>query len=406
MQHSKLPPSSAARRVACPGSRALEARYPENDSPHAKEGEAAHWLAMFIMQEKPICRWDQNFMFYNDHDDKWDEIFEAPNGEPLTEEMYDGALLYQKAIEKYMTRDACSFPAPAPEPVLHLEERVSIERIHPDCWGTPDAWAHLSDGLHIWDYKFGYLFVEVYENWQLIEYCAGILDEVKARMPNFDDRHLPVHFHIVQPRSFHRDGPVRSWHVMASDLRSHFNILSHAEAEASKDDALCNPTPECTYCRGRHACKAIQRSALSAVETSMMNTPLDLHSYEVGSELRILKRAAKLLDARITGLEQEANSMISRGEFVPYFRLERTKGRERWTMTPEEVAEVGEAYEVDLRKPLTVITPRQAAKLKIPEDVIQEMSERPDGPTKLVEDDGLNAKKIFGAGEYEKSQPI
>ena len=207
-EHSKLPPSSAARRVACPGSRALEAMYPEDkESPFAKEGEAAHWVASELLRS---C---ESFPTY------------APNGEFITQEMFKGADLYYDSIATVLNR----FYGMVDYTQLSIEQRVDISRIHPDCWGTPDCWLYHAPELHIWDYKFGHGFVEVFENWQLIEYAAGILDRLGVN--GIADQHTTIYFYIIQPRNFHRLGPVRTWRVKASDLRSYFNILESQEAE-------------------------------------------------------------------------------------------------------------------------------------------------------------------------------
>lgn len=372
-EHSKLPPSSAARRVACPGSRGLEERYPEDkESPHAREGEAAHWVASEMLRLRSIPPGN------------------APNGEPITEEMYEGAELYfssiMSVINNYGDLDLLK--------LLHIEERVDISRIHPDCWGTPDCWLFASNELHIWDYKYGHGFVDVFENWQLIEYCAGILE--KLGVNEHQDQRIWVNFYIVQPRNYHRDGPVRVWGIKASDLRGYFNILEAKELEASQPIASCNPNPECAYCLGRHACEALQRSALSTADVTLLNTPWELSPASLGNELRYLRRAAELLDARITGLEEQTTSLIRRGERVPFFKLEQTVGRDRWKVDAQEVITLGEMLGHDLAKKPEAITPKQAIKLGVPEAVINSYIEKPHGSLKLVLDEENNARKIFG----------
>ena len=177
-EHSVLPPSSAARRVACPGSRKLEALYPSTERSEAElEGEAAHLVAKIAL-----------------------EIMDVPTDIPgvvITQDMADGAKLYMDHVYGI----AC-------ETHLNIEERIDIPRIHPLAWGTPDCWMYSNHELHIWDYKFGFGFVEVFENWQLIAYAAGILDRLKVN--GIQDQYITVYMHIVQPRSFHRDGPIIS----------------------------------------------------------------------------------------------------------------------------------------------------------------------------------------------------
>lgn len=378
-KHSKLPPSSAGRRVACPGSRALEEKYPENEeSPHALEGHAAHWVASSYLYSQIM-----------DMEPEWWRRTNAktPNGEIITSEMYEGAELYVDHIFQVgeITEDG---------PGLHIEQRIDIPTIHPDCWGTPDCWLYTGSELHIWDYKFGHGFVEVFENWQLMEYAAGILD--KLQVDGIADQHLWVSLHIVQPRSYNRSGPIRTWRIHASTLRPYFNILRRKELEAAEEYALCTPNPECSYCTGRHACEALQRSSLSAVDASVMNIALQLPPEQTGNELRYLRHAAALLDARITGLTEEATAMISRGDRVPFFKLEKGNGRDRWKKEPNEIIAMGELLGHNLAKPAEVITPKQAIKLGLPEDVINSYYEKTHGSMKLIEDDGQEAKKLFG----------
>lgn len=372
-EHSVLPPSSAARRVQCPGSRALEAKYPEDEeSPHAREGEAAHWVATQVLlgvDSLPPT---------------------APNGHDITTEMLEGADIYHDSIVSVCNKLFGEYD----HKKLHIEERVSIARIHPECWGTPDCWLHYGNQLHIWDYKFGHGYVDVFENWQLIEYAAGILDAIGV--DGIADQMLDVYFYIIQPRCYARDGAVRTWKVKASGLRPLFNILQHAESQAIQEHAICKPSPECRYCTARHACEALQQSALSATDIAKINTPLPLKPSQLGNELRMLKHAAEILESRITGLEEEAIGQIKRGNLIPGYTLEQSQGREVWRSEAQEVITLGELMGIDLKKTDAVITPLQAIKAGVPEAVVKRYTKRQQGALKLVTCNSLNARKIFG----------
>jgi uncharacterized protein DUF2800 len=371
-QHSILPPSSAARRVACPGSRALESKYSDNlDSEYAREGHAAHWLAAEFLKGQ---------MSFDDI--KLTSAI-APNGEFITEEMIAGAKLYAEEIKNCIE----SLP---PGSSMFVEEKVEMPNIHPESWGTPDCWLVSGTDVYLWDYKYGYGFVEVFENWQLIAYAAGILNKIKGN--GITDGALKIHMFIIQPRSFHRDGQIRTWSVLASDLQPYFNILSSKEFESMQPSAVCNPSPECSYCVGRHACSALQRSALTSTDVSVMNQPTELTNTALGSELRYLKRAYELLDARITGLEEQTIAKIKSGMRIPFYRLEQSAGRARWKQTDDEVIVFGQLCEMDLAKPPAAITPNQAEKKGMSPDLIKQMVEIQKGSMKLVED---NARKLF-----------
>jgi len=379
-EHAKLAPSSAARRVACPGSRALEDQYPEDqESPHAREGHAAHWAASEMLNAAKSGRELIGSLDNN----------KAPNGEFITDEMWEGAQLYVDNIMGVYHK----IPLMA-RPILHIEERIDISMIHPECWGTPDCWMYAGNEIYIWDYKYGFGYVNVYENWQMIEYAAGILHELQIN--GIKDRQTYITFCIVQPRSYNREGPIRTWRVSASTLRGYFNILEAAEYKAAQDNATCHPNPECNYCLGRHACTALQQTTLGVIDMVGSNTPFELKPNSLGNELRYLKQAAELLDARITGLEEQATAVIRRGERVPFWKLESSKGREHWSVPKEHVITMGALLGFDLKKPVDVITPRQAAKAGLQEEIITTISERATGALKLVADDGSNARKVFG----------
>lgn len=375
-EHSILPPSSAARRVACPGSRGLEALYPDDDSPHAREGHAAHWVASEALSYSSRLR-----------QLKIDVGTIAPNGELVTQEMIEGAQEYVQAILKITGLNGFT------EKRLHIEKRVSIAVIHPDCWGTPDCWAYVNDTIHIWDYKYGHGTIEIFENWQIIEYAAGILDSL--RMLRNDDSDFPIVLHLVQPRGFHRDGIVRTWRTTRNNLQPYFEKLRQAEIESLLPNARTAVSPECTYCRGRSACETLQRAAVSAADITGQNVPFDLTPVQTGAELRYLLHASKLLQARVTGLTEQATSMIRTGKTVPHFALEASAGRQDWTIPPSKVAALGELYDKPLAKEIKTVTPKQALKAGIPENIINKFSKTQHGAMKLVADT-KQPRKIFG----------
>ena len=359
MLHSKLAPSSAARRLACPGSRELEERYPElADSPASREGQAAHWLAQCYL--------------LGDYEKK--EF--APNGVAITKEMEEGADLYEHEI-KWMAGTDTS--------VLHIEERVNISTVHEDCWGTPDCWFVVSSHLYIYDYKFGHGFVDVYQNWQLLEYACGVM----AGLTGIKEITLTV----VQPRSYTSEGPIRSWHLTPGALADYEKILQESERKASLPNAQCIPSPECAHCLARHACVALQKTTARFIDMSNASVFNELTPLQTARELSHLHAAAELMEARITGLEEQAKNMILKGELVPGYKLDSSMGREAWTKDASEVIMLGELMGLNLAKPPEPITPVQARKLGLDEGSISAYSARTPGKLKLMK--APNAEKVF-----------
>jgi hypothetical protein len=374
-----LPASKAARRVACPGSRALEQQYPDReDSPYSKEGKAAHWAANTILKVGI-----DNF-----------KAKIAPNGESITNEMIEGAKLYynsvkahyDKALEQqYLLPTSSETFSKVSD--IHIEEILHISSIHPRCFGTPDCWFIQNNTLFLFDYKFGHGQVEVYENWQLLEYAAGILQ-------NNPVEH--VIFFIVQPRSFHREGQVRQWAVSQQKLNYYFETLKIAENNAAQVLAPCFVSSECKRCTARHVCPTLQINALDSVDISLHNTPNDLDEGNLGKELAVLKHAAMILDARITGLEEQAKFMITKGKRVPGFKLDSVSNREVWTKSVDEIIVLGKLLGINLTKDPTIVTPAQARKLGVEDYILNGYISRQKGALKLIEEDITDASKIFG----------
>lgn len=371
--HSILAPSSAARRIQCPGSTLLEAAYPEAETtPEAAEGEAAHWAAAEMLSGRLV-----------------DVGQIAPNGVVLTQEMVEGADLYYDDVVATLK------PYGITPDKGQIEQQIAIPRIHPQSFGTPDYAVWLRFGsLAVWDYKFGHRFVEVYENWQLIEYVAGLLHGLLQQ--GYDDRNIDVTVKIVQPRAYHRSGPIRSWSFRASDIRAHVNIASTAAHEALGPEPKQRVGPECRDCRARHACVTLQRAAMRELDEAGREQPLELPPAALGLELALLRAGIERLEARASGLEEQALAQIKRGASVPGWTVEHGAGRQRWAKPAAEVLAVGQMFGVDLARPVEPITPLQAVKAGLPEQMLSALAETPRGAAALVRDDGSKARAIFG----------
>lgn len=355
MENAKLSPIRAARRAVCPGSRILEEIYPpEGTSVFAREGTAAHWVAHRYLLELYLLP----------------EI--APNGETITQEMRNGALLYEKTIKSISRTD------------LHTEEKININNVHPDCWGTPDCWVIDKDTLYIFDYKYGHGYVEVFENWQLLEYAAGI--SLKA---GFDK----ITMIIVQPRCYTKNQQVNSWTITRAALYNYIEHMKDFEHKAMSSEAKCIPSPQCTFCSARHVCKALQDTAYQQLDVIKNNEHHVLDAKQTGAELKYLRNVSNLIEARMTGLEEQAKSMINRGLFVPGFRLESGLSRECWTVDSEEIVTLGELMGLDLVKSREIVTPNQARKLGMSEDILKQYTHKVSSKLKLVE--VTDAARVF-----------
>lgn len=350
----------------------LVGRLPEGDTQPADDGTASHWAMAEIAAGRLVA-----------------EGQVTDDGHVLSQEMIDGAQM--------LVDDVAATVPHIPRSGWHVEERVSMaRRIHPDNWGTPDLWAYdpATWTVYLWDYKFGHGIVEVFENWQLMDYLAGILGALG--IDGQTEQHVKVVFTIVQPRAFHPDGPVRRWRVeSAANLRGYFNRLEMAAEEAMSGFAKAAPNAECVYCDARHVCQALQRDAYRSAQISHQGVPVVMSPEAVGLELTMLTEAAKRLEARINGLATQGEAMARSGNTVPGWELEQSKPREQWHDT-KKAAAYGRMLKLDIVKAETLITPRQAREAGMPAEIVAELSGRPPAGLKFKQVEESRGRRLFG----------
>jgi hypothetical protein len=372
--HSILPPSGAAAWRLCAMWVTMNQAYPKPDTPESMEGTAAHWVFAELLAGRIVC-----------------EGLVAPNGVVVTEEMIEGAEIVVDTVR-------ARIPAGTP---LHVEERVGIARIHPRCFGTPDIWAYMVQAgvLEVIDYKFGHRFVDEYENDQGIAYIAGIIDhlaELMQKGAGLLDQAIKVNFTVIQPRCFYKGSSVRTWTVMASELRGHINKLAGAAELALMPNPPAVTSAECRDCPGRHACPALQQAAYSDAEFSTRSSPVELVPAAASLELRMMEHALARLQSRVEGMREAVTVYIRQGHAVPWHRAEQGYGRTQWTIPTEQVIAMGSLMGVDLSKP-GAKTPTQAKKSGVDEAVIKAYSLTPLGSLKLVPDNPADARRVFGS---------
>ena len=356
--HARLAPSSAYRWTNCPGSVRLVEQYnlERGDEPGgaAAEGTAAHWLAA------------------------GGEGNVAPNGVVITDDMRDAVKPYRAEL--------------AAHDDWQVEQRVVADSVHKDCWGTCDAYRvdHKDRRIVVMDLKYGYGLVEVYENPQLMLYAIAIADMNGVGHDWFVD------LAVVQPRAYHRSGPVRRWPTNVAALRLYARHLRTMAEEALGNDPRTVTGAWCKHCPARHVCPALREAGMAVWEITQNSTPVELDQNGLAMELSLLTEAQAYLTARLTGLTADAMSRIRSGSAVPGWTLEHGKGREEWTASDAEVMVLGDLYGVPLAKPLAPITPAQARKAGLTAEVVAQYAARKTGEAKLVQASVTEARRVFG----------
>jgi Protein of unknown function (DUF2800) len=364
---ARVRPSGLGLTVPCPGSLQTQERVPPvPETREQAEGSVAHIVALKYAQ-------GLGHLFPVGH--KLDY-----NGTPweITEDMVDGALMYKEEAQVGG----------------RFEEGVNIPDI-PECAGTPDYWRYIVETflklLKVIDYKFGHRYVEVWEHWQTLAYASGI-----ARFLN-----LPLDFAvtlvIVQPRCY-TGAPIREWKTTVGEI---YGLIAERVTPRVQLALTADPPTyagrHCLDCRARHACKTLQHSTANIVEFAATSEVQYLPPEAVGPELRILKEAMKHLEARYTGLYEQASNLARSGQRIPFWSMERTKGKFDWVNeTPHaQIIGMAELMQVNVRKPEKLLTPTQAIDAGIDRSIIEQYAKHYPGATRLVEDNTTTLRKVF-----------
>lgn len=364
MSHSRLSPSSAHRWVHCPGSIQMSEQFPDSSGSAALEGEAAHWIGSEVLSG----RGGDSFVGRT-----------APNGVVLTEEMEDAAKVYVGAIHKILNGRPAG-------PHCAVEKSITIPNIHPECHGTPDCAIDDEIELHIFDLKYGYGIVDPFDNWQLLCYAIGLLKP----------KHQFISLHIVQPRPFHYDGPHRTWRVGVAMVAPYLKQLQESAREALTASPRCVSGPHCKYCSARHACSASRKAAMFAIDYTSHMRAEPLPPEALSMELRTLERAEEAIQFVKAGLMAQATNCIKAGTTIPGWELRAGTGRKVWKVPVAEVIALSQVMGINLQKQVDTITPTQARKAGLPEELVNAYSENSAGEVKLTQCNMTKIANVFG----------
>jgi hypothetical protein len=349
-----------------------EAHPQDTDGEEAREGTAAHWIALDVMLQTGEVRPLGTL---------------APNGYPIDQAMVEGGEMLVEAVQTTM---AVGVP-------LHIEQRVLAHKtIHPENDGTPDVYQvdRAAKVVRGWDYKYGHAYVPAPGNWQFVNYLAGIFEThgvTRLGLPEWS-----AVFTVVQPRCFHRNGPVREWRVGGEQLQRLFDDLRLAAQRAVSPNAECRTGDYCYKCTAAWDCEAHLQSGQVAVETVGTQTPLNMSPAALALWKAQLDQAAARLKSVSDAVDERIMGLLRRSERVPGCAIGYTQPREAWR-DPAAAAQMGDMFGVDLRKPdPALVTPKQARKLGIDPTVINEYAVTPPGSQKLVRSNSDATLAVFG----------
>lgn len=358
-----LRPSAAPRWRRCPGSVALASPIVDaaGESLAREQGVAAHWVAQQLGQDGVLT----------------DLGTVAPNGVVVDEDMLNAANIYVDHNVRTMGAG------------MQVEQHVVCDVIHPECAGTPDAYAvsYKDCRVYVSDLKYGRRLVEA-DSDQLVVYAAGIANNAGLPLERVE-----VHLTVYQPRLYHPDGPMRTVVMRGNYFVSRVRALQIAAAQAMSPEAPCAINPYCRHCPGRAQCPALREAALDSAELVGKAIATGLPPDVVDQELRFLRHAQFLIESYATGLQAVAEHQIRSGHRSTVFELRSEPGRLQWR---ENAVAFLQRYGPQVLKPAELKTPTQLKKV-LGDEVVSLFSERTPGAAKLQEINMEKLNKRFGA---------
>jgi hypothetical protein len=244
MAHAKLSPSGAHRWMACPGSVALEAAFPDQSSSYAAEGTLAHTLASAYLDgtgQHPFKRVG--------------EVHEVDGFTfTVTQSMADHVDDYCRLVIDYGEHG-----------LLLVEQRVPIGHITGEdgAGGTSDAIVvdTANRALFVIDLKFGMgVRVDAGDNPQLMLYALGALEQCD-QLGEYDQVCMVIH----QPRLNH----VSEHWIYVGDLWAFKRrVTEAAEATRQPDAPLVPGEKQCRFCKAKAVCPALAAEVAEVVSGS------------------------------------------------------------------------------------------------------------------------------------------
>lgn len=360
---------------------------PNEPTADSLAGEAAHWVGAECLRAwrdkvadsgAPLCS-----EWLGKH---------SPEGVIIDRKMIEGAQIYVDECLKIAQKHG------ALKRML-IEHPVKMSRIHELNGGTMDFGLVLPElGLvYVIDYKHGHRLERARENFQLIDYAEGLIEEFEIA-----DQGFIVTLGIVQPFCYNNIGPLDEWKLPLTDLRGYFNIMFNKAHEA-----FTNPTMStglwCRDCAAVLTCSARRGATYNMID--YVDAPIEIDamsSRDMAIERQILTDGQAATKSRLEALEAELEYRIARGDAKSGLSLAQGKrGSLNWTCEPAVAIAFGEQFGVDAKQPEKAITATQlkdsitSDKRPLFDATINNFAERSPGKFKLTHTRDTVAARAF-----------
>jgi len=374
-EHSELmSPSGAKLWIPCTAQpqAVLDAGLKEEDSDASSTGTLQHHYAELIQKEE----------------------YHLSNGKPADLNL-DDWLDVEKAIESLHSTLAVTQGAK-----WYYELRVQFpEEWRKDCFGTADVVViDLEAGrVHIRDYKFGRVYVDIRENEQLMIYALALMYMLEKKVPNIWNIIQFVSLGVIQPKHQRRQavfeiGPagLKKWETAT---------LIPAQEKIVSGNGEFNPGSHCVdgYCKLRGRCPATVQQTVDNMQNvlaMMQNAPEKFEGVDPNSaNVQFILDVGDQVKGIIDEVQAYATLCARKGEPVINYKLiEGPGGKRAWVdeaKADSYLTELGCTEDERYTKKLVGIAKAQSAakeKAKYDKDVFEDLYKWNPGKAKLVKE--------------------
>lgn len=328
------------RVMHCIGSIYMSASLPPDTDHEARdEGNAAHWLSKELFDGRPVRIGDK-----------------AYNGYVITDVMMDH-------MQEYVSRLDCGA----------MEINTSFDGETWSVRARADHTSYRPPMLIIDDLKYGWRVVEPEGNWTLIAHAIGYCIKHQVQPERITLR-------IHQPRPYHPLGPVREWVITYAQLLEYHAQIAARLSQPTTD--LRTDLEICAKCPALPTCPAARQASMNAVDVAALAYDDNLPNHVLEYDLEMLRIAEGTISNRKAALEELITHRIKAGgEIFEQYGL-----KPRYANTKWRKGFSGKFLSMVTGRDLTAdatVTPAEAKRRGVSEDVIASLTERPMIGTKL-----------------------
>lgn len=412
MAHASLPPSAAARWLACPGSIQAAQGMPDESSPFAREGTAAHELAAWANEANADpSRYEGQVISV-----------------PYTDE-YGVDVAEDYIVDLDMIRNVRTYTAYC----THLkarnrkgqdkvqwwtEQRYSLAGFEKPLgdvlWGTADFVAYDPEDktLYVVDLKYGRgVRVFAAQNTQLMVYALLVWSSMQL------DVHR-IQTVIVQPRI--GNGRPDEAVLTPTELLEFGMEVVNGAYKALEPGAGRVAGEHCRFCPARFICPEYANMSTAIATTdaqedfSMEGTPQDIKTAEMPpvetlstNEIAARLQAAEQLEQWIKDARKYLYEQATKGEDVPGYKLVNKRPKRVWAESEDKVTKTLRpqvAKKADMYKK-ELLSPAQMEKVVEDKTTVSELVASVSSGTTLVpESDPREAVAQTAIEEFDSSE--